>query len=687
VSSPPELSLRGTVCRGRLLILFLLSAAVLWSLAPAAAVDRLALRLGDLASPMLALQRLSLEYESGAAVLRVDRLRLGQRQWRDLALRCSHATLTFDAVHCGAARLSVAGRVLPLVAELELAGDGRGELGLTFADGGRLGLTFEGGALRARADRLALDKLHAALAGLDADIDTLFERFRPVATLDGELRWGADGNSPARVSIDVRLFDAGFGSADGLQAGESLELAISGTARALDDGWAWQGEVEWRHGAAYLHPLYLEAGPSVRAQGRLQGGVVVVERSEVALEGVGRLDASARVELDTAAVLELELELTNADLGVLGPRWIAPLIAPASADRMYFGGQLDGLLRLQDGVLAQIDARLEGAGFGFVGAAGGGGFALGPVGGTLAWHAGASTSSRLRIGGGQWERIALGSFELEASLDGRSLSLAPARLPVLDGALVIEHLTLAHTDAGWQGVGGVVIEPVSMPLLTEALEMPRMGGVLAASLPDVRVSPGEITLNGALVVSVFDGYLQATGLRLVEPFGVASHLSADIEGRRLDLSQLTDTFSFGSVTGFVDLSLAGLELVRWRPVAFDARISSSPGRYPRRISQRAVQNISALGGGGAMAAVQRSLLGIFDTFGYRELGLTCRLRAGVCMMDGVEGGARADGGFVIVRGGGVPALDVIGYNRRVNWNELVERLQRVMADNVSPELR
>ena len=55
-------------------------------------------------------------------------------------------------------------------------------------------------------------------------------------------------------------------------------------------------------------------------------------------------------------------------------------------------------------------------------------------------------------------------------------------------------------------------------------------------------------------------------------------------------------------------------------------------------------------------------------------------------MGGVEGVQRSDGGFVIVRGGGVPALDVIGYNRRVDWNELVDRLQRVIDENVSPEL-
>ena len=195
------------------------------------------------------------------------------------------------------------------------------------------------------------------------------------------------------------------------------------------------------------------------------------------------------------------------------------------------------------------------------------------------------------------------------------------------------------------------------------------------------------TLDGALVISVFDGYLHATGLRLREPFGVASYLSADIEARHIDLAQLTEAFSFGSITGFVDADVRGLELAHWRPVGFDARIVSSPGDYRRRISQRAVQNIGALGGAGAIAAIQRSLLQVFDTFGYSELGLHCRLERGVCLMDGIDGETRANGGFVIVRGGGVPALDVIGYNRRVDWDELVNRLQRVIAENVSPELR
>ena len=83
----------------------------------------------------------------------------------------------------------------------------------------------------------------------------------------------------------------------------------------------------------------------------------------------------------------------------------------------------------------------------------------------------------------------------------------------------------------------------------------------------------------------------------------------------------------------------------------------------------------------AITALQRSVLRFLDEFGYERLGLSCRLENAVCEMDGVE---RAPQGYVIVKGGGVPAISVIGYNRAVDWRELVERLKRVTQDNVKP---
>ena len=665
--------------------------ALLCAPLPAQAIERLRLRVADVVNPAFALHDIEAEFDagSGTAVVSVGRARAGARRVRDVRLRCGRAALSFEGLTCHDAELRVAGKRMPAVLDLEMnLRSGRTHLAATLGQGGRVDVLHDDdGSVRAALAEVPAEGLLDLLQSWSPEIARAARDFKPVGQASGEIDWTRAGAGASRLGARLRLAGAGFGTADGLRAAENIDLALAVDARQSGDTWHWQTNVDWQQGAAYLHPLYLEAGPKLSARGQLAGKQVRVEHAELALEGVRRLSATATANLDALDGASIALALDGADLALIGPRWIAPLLAPASADRLRFAGHISGALRLRQGRVQAVEGVFEDAGVSLGGAENGAGVALGPVAGKVSWAPGVRSRARLEVGGGRWEKLTLGPFVIDAELADDAVQFARTSIPVLDGALVLDGLSLSRGQSGWQGSGSVVIEPVSMPALTAALELPPMSGVLSASLPGLRVSPGEIALDGALVISVFDGYLHATGLRLREPFGVASHLSADIEARHIDLAQLTETFSFGSITGFVDADVRGLELARWRPVGFDARIVSSPGDYGRRISQRAVENIGALGGAGAMAAIQRSLLRVFDTFGYSELGLHCRLARGVCLMDGIEGGARADGGFVIVRGGGVPALDVIGYNRRVDWDELVNRLQRVIAENVSPELR
>lgn len=172
-------------------------------------------------------------------------------------------------------------------------------------------------------------------------------------------------------------------------------------------------------------------------------------------------------------------------------------------------------------------------------------------------------------------------------------------------------------------------------------------------------------------------------MMVLDPMGRAPSLVADLDMRNLDLNLLTGVFSFGNMQGRIDVAVHGLELFDWKPIKFDASVMSSPGNYPRRISQAAVQNISSLGGSGAAAAIQRSFLHIFEEFGYSKIGWSCSLRNGVCHMGGIASEHPAQG-YVIVKGGGIPAITVIGYNRNVDWWELINRLQRITQENVKP---
>jgi hypothetical protein len=60
------------------------------------------------------------------------------------------------------------------------------------------------------------------------------------------------------------------------------------------------------------------------------------------------------------------------------------------------------------------------------------------------------------------------------------------------------------------------------------------------------------------------------------------------------------------------------------------------------------------------------------------------LRNGICQMDGVE---PAKSGYVIIKGSGIPAITVLGYNRSVSWGELLERVQRITQGNAKPIIK
>ncbi len=89
------------------------------------------------------------------------------------------------------------------------------------------------------------------------------------------------------------------------------------------------------------------------------------------------------------------------------------------------------------------------------------------------------------------------------------------------------------------------------------------------------------------------------------------------------------------------------------------------------------ENLASLGGAGAV--LSSTFLRIFEEFSYRRLGISCRLSNGVCEMDGV---APAEGGYYIVEGGGLPPrIDVRGFNRRVDWEMLLSRLQLIVTSD------
>ena len=167
-------------------------------------------------------------------------------------------------------------------------------------------------------------------------------------------------------------------------------------------------------------------------------------------------------------------------------------------------------------------------------------------------------------------------------------------------------------------------------------------------------------------------------LRLQDPLGPWPRLFADVRAYDLDLAEVTQTFSIGSLTGRLEGHLLGLELFDWSPVAFDALFQTPPGeRGDHRISAHAVGNLSNIGrgGGGVVAALQSGAFRMFDEYDYARIGLRCRLANDVCLMSGIEPAGAA---YYILKGKGLPHIDIIGNAGRVSWPQLVGQIATQM---------
>jgi len=149
----------------------------------------------------------------------------------------------------------------------------------------------------------------------------------------------------------------------------------------------------------------------------------------------------------------------------------------------------------------------------------------------------------------------------------------------------------------------------------------------------------------------------------------------------LDLYAITQKIKMGGMEGRISGFVNQLYLENWEPVTFYAWVGTPDNDNSRhRISQKAVENIASIGGGGATDIISKGFLRFFDTFQYDRLGFGCYLHQGICQLMGVEA---ADQGYYLVKGGGLPRIDIKGYNTQMDWHILMQRLSRISStDNL-----
>lgn len=657
---------------------------VVVSLAAAAAAGAwgqgLELSVESLDHPLLSARRVRIDIDdlnAGSARIRIASMRVASRTFADVILECRAYAWERGRIECRRGTLRSAGQKLPLPLRFSYAPATQA-----------LELVLEPQAHERWNLRLTRDRQtpHAELALENADLARLAAWVPQLASINakglasGTLTWqGSAAHGKAEGTL--RLAQGAFSDPSGTRAAERLEATLTLAADSRSSRWDWRASLDWDKGEGYWQPWYLaDGGVQLKLAGSADAAAVRIDDGQIALRGVGELRFTGELAADASRLTRASFESGTIDLTAAAPLLVAPLLEQTGAPKLELSGSVQAKGTLASGRLQALDVSLKDVALSEANRR----FGVSGVSGPLAWRADAPTQGALRVGGAFFGKLPLEAFDLPYRARGLSFAVPRIEIPVLDGGLLVDGFEATQDGGRWRWQLGGAVQPISMARLTEALGLPRMAGTLSASIPHIRDDGSTITLDGALIIQAFDGYLSATDLKLIEPFGRVPRLYGTLDMRHIDLGQLTETFSFGSITGYIDGYVKDMELANWRPQRFDALVISSPGDYPRRISQRAVQNISALGGAGAAAAIQRSFLGFFQQFGYSKLGLSCILRQGVCEMGGVD---EAPQGYVIVKGGGVPAITVIGYNRRVDWDELLSRLKRVTETNTKPIVR
>ena len=634
--------------------------------------QQITLTLDDLTSPAFSAQGLRMDLTGGGATtINVGVLTVGARSWKNVKLDCKRLLLERTRVACDEGVL-VLGEKIPLSfvyasdkraldIALKPAGDETWKLHLRPGKRGNdLSVQIDGGRLQRLAPLLPTDmpKITAGVAS-------------------GVIDYTGDG----RIALKLTASGVGFADASGLHAGEKIGAAMEANVEPAASGMRWNANLAWNAGEVFWQPLYLKAeGQRLSAEGSLDANKMHVERGALRYPGVGDVAFAGAYDRTAGKMTEGRASAQAVALAALYESILKPFLQGTSFADLRADGRLSVDVRMNEQGMQQADVRLDQVSFEDKARQR---FALFDITGVVPWRANEATQAAVTVKGGELLKMPVGAFAVPLNMNGPRFDLKQMRVPLLDGHIEVRDFVAraGAQSAYWQFTGAV--NGISMDKLTTALGLPAMHGTLDATLPMVRHIKSTMRVDGALSLKVFDGVIEAKNLVLLDLFGRAPRVQADVAMRNLDLELVTRTYSFGGITGRVDAHIAGLELVNWQPVKFDARLASSAGEYPRKISQLAVQNISALGGAGAAAAIQRSLLRFFEQFGYDRLGWGCRLQNGVCEMSGIEG-ADAPQGYVIVKGGGIPAITVMGYNRQVSWLELLDRLKRVTQGNVKP---
>ena len=487
-------------------------------------------------------------------------------------------------------------------------------------------------------------------------------------------------SKPNDFSLDIDFNGANFTDEAGLHAGENLtgQIKLNAQNYLLRDKstiWHWKGIVSWTKGELYWQPFYFgKAGNTFAFNGTFDESLLNIENATLEMNEVGKMQASAQINTKTQIAENIKVTANNVDFTGLYAIFLKPMAEKSAFGNMTVSGKADWQFEIKNYTPSSFNLDLRDASI----VDDNGKFAFHGLNAHLPWHYDHPEKIALRYTSGHLLNMPLGNTALNAEINRFSLTAPSLKLPILDGALNLYDVSAAMINGQWVWHLRLDLSPITLAEFSQALHWPAMSGKISGQIPLVTYANKQLNMDGAMRFSAFKGNVSMENLKIDDPLGVVPRLTADLSMRGLDLGDVTRTFAFGAIEGKLDGDVKQLTLENWKPVSMDASIKTSDGNHLKKISQRAVENITALGGEGTAAALQRTFLRFFESFNYDKIGFSCKLTRDICEMGGVES---TPTGYIIVKGKGIPSVNVNGYTKRVSLKDLLDRIKRITDSN------
>ncbi|MBV7435114.1 hypothetical protein KRX19_08775 [Cardiobacteriaceae bacterium TAE3-ERU3] len=465
---------------------------------------------------------------------------------------------------------------------------------------------------------------------------------------------------------DVGFRGVNWSNADALYAveklGGRLMLDVSGV------GQSWRGSIDVKldDGEALATPLYFnlnQLAKRLRGNFDWQAGGLSISDAEMIDEGVSA-HFGLTYDGSSSSLAKLHVNELSGDAGVIYTRYVQPFLSDTLLDDAEVSGVVFAAFDWQFGKLGDVAVVFNHVSIEDKQSR----FKISDIDGQFG-KGDHTNPSVLRFGPIQWRGLPLGVSSMYFTWDEKGVELLkPWRIPLFDGALILTDLRPVEKN-GYQM--SARIEPIDIAQIAQALDLLPFQGEVSGEFPNIRINKDQMFIGAPIYLRLFDGNVEVRDFRIAGLFSGSPLLYFDIAIDHIDLQRLTHALQVGEIQGRLSGFVRDVALLNWQPQQFDAALETPKQNAGRRqISHEAVQYLSEAGGG---SEVVGSFVEMLNQFPYEKLGVHALLTGGVLNLNGVE--PAPNGGYYLVKGRGLPHLDIIGYGHKVDWDELLARLK------------